>query len=70
MYNPDYIMNQEFKRGFKSAFSLTSNDRTRERIPILSTKDRIRRNWENVGSDIKKSMDKADIELGYAKQTV
>jgi hypothetical protein len=63
-------MNKEFKRGFKSAFSLTSNDRTRERIPILSTEDRIRQNWENVGSDIKKSMDKADIELGYAKETV
>jgi hypothetical protein len=63
-------MNKEFKRGFKSAFSLTSNDRARERIPILSTEDRMRQNWENVGSDIKKSMDKADIELGYTKETV
>jgi hypothetical protein len=56
-------MNKEFERGFKSVFSFTSNDRTRERIQMLSTEDRIRRNWENVGNDIRKSMNTFDLEL-------
>jgi hypothetical protein len=61
-------MNKEFKRGFKSAFSFSPNDRTRERVPLLSTKERIRQSWESVGNDIKKSMDKVDVELNHAKE--
>lgn len=62
-------MNKEFKRGFKSAFSFSSNDRTRERVSLVSTEDRIHQSWENVGSDIKKSMNKVDIELNRVKKT-
>jgi hypothetical protein len=61
-------MNKEFKRGFKSAFSFSSDDRTRERISLLPTEERIRQSWENVGNDIKKSMDKVDIELNRVKE--
>lgn len=43
-------MNKEFKRGFASVFSFANNDKTRQRIPMLSTEDRMRRNWEIVGS--------------------
>ncbi len=60
-------MNKEFKRGFKSAFSFTGNDRTRERIPALSTEDRIYQNWNSVGNDLRKSMDKFDLELKHVK---
>lgn len=60
-------MNTEFKRGFKSAFSFVNNDRTRKRIPLLSTEDRIRRSWDNVGKDLKKSIDKFDSTLKNVK---
>jgi hypothetical protein len=60
-------MNKEFKRGFASVFSFTSNDRTRERIQMLSTEDRLRRNWNNVGNDLRKSMDAFDLELKHSK---
>ncbi|SHN91802.1 hypothetical protein BHECKSOX_2223 [Bathymodiolus heckerae thiotrophic gill symbiont] len=63
-------MNKEFKRGFKSAFSFSSDDRTRERVPLLSTEERIRQSWESVGSDMKKSMDEFDVELNNVKETV
>ena len=62
-------MNREFKRGFKSAFSLTSNDRTRKRIPELSIEDRIRQSWDSVGNDLRKSMDNFDLELKHVKET-
>ena len=55
-------MNTEFKRGFKSAFSFTNDDRTREKIPNLSTEDRIRQSWNSVGNDLRKSMDKFDLK--------
>jgi hypothetical protein len=58
-----HFMNKEFERGFKSVFSFASNDRTRERIAMLSVEDRLRRNWENVGNDIRKSMNTFDLEL-------
>lgn len=61
-------MNKEFKRGFKSAFSFSPDDRTRERVLLLSTEEGIRQSWENIGSDIKKSMDKIDIELNRVKE--
>ncbi|SFV87697.1 hypothetical protein MNB_SUP05-SYMBIONT-5-1067 [hydrothermal vent metagenome] len=60
-------MNKEFKRGFKSVFSFSSDDRTRERIPLFSIEERIHQSWENVGNDIKKSMNKADVELNRVK---
>jgi hypothetical protein len=60
-------MNKEFERGFKSVFSFTNNDRTRERIQMLSTEDRLRRNWNNVGNDLRKSMDTFDLELKNGK---
>ncbi len=63
-------MNREFKRGFKSVFSFTNDDRTRKRIPELSTEDRIRQSWNSVGIDLKRSMDKFDAELNHAKETV
>ena len=63
-------MNKEFKRGFKSAFSIVAHDRTRKRIPKLSTEDRIRRNWNNIGNDLRKSMSKIDSELKYVKKVV
>ena len=47
-------MNKEFTRGFKSIFSLTPNNRISKKILALSTEERIRQNWENVGNDIKK----------------
>ena len=62
-------MNREFKRGFKSAFSFVINDRTRERIPSISTEDRIRRNWESVGNDLRKAMGELDVELKDTKET-
>ncbi len=62
-----HIMNKEFKRGFKSAFSFTNDNRTRERIPELSTEDRIRQNWENVGKNLRVSMNKFDKELKDVK---
>ncbi len=62
-------MNREFKRGFKSAFSFTSNDRTRKRIPELSTEDRIRQSWDSVGNDLRKSMNKFDLQLRHVKET-
>uniref|UniRef100_UPI0034DEE48B hypothetical protein n=1 Tax=Candidatus Thiodubiliella endoseptemdiera TaxID=2738886 RepID=UPI0034DEE48B len=63
-------MNKEFKRGFKSVFSFSSDDRTRERVPLFSTEERIRQSWENVGNDIKKSMDKVDVGLNRVKEIV
>lgn len=56
-------MNKEFKRGFKSAFSFMGDNRTRERIPLLSAEDRIRQSWESVGKTLRASMDKFDQEL-------
>lgn len=60
-------MNKEFKRGFKSAFSFTSDNRTRKKIPELSTEDRIRQSWESVGITLRESMDKFDKELKNVK---
>ena len=64
------IMNREFKRGFKSAFSFTGSNRTRKRVTILSTEDRIRQNWNSVGNDLRKSMDKCDLELKHVKESI
>lgn len=61
------IMNKEFTRGFKSVFSFANDDRTRERIPNLSTEDRIRQSWNSVGSDLRKSMDKFDSKPRHVK---
>lgn len=55
-------MNADFKRGFKSVFSFDIKNKTRERVPNLSTEERIRRNWENVGKDMKKAMDNFDVK--------
>ena len=62
------IINTEFTRGFKSAFSFSADDRTRERVLLLSTEERIRQSWENVGNDIKKSMNEVDAELDSIKE--
>ena len=57
-------MNKEFKRGF----SFTNDNRTRERIPELSTEDRIRQSWNSVGGDLRKSMDRFDSELKHVEE--
>jgi hypothetical protein len=51
------FMNKDFKRGFESVLFFQTKSNLRERIPNLSTEERIRRNWEAVGNDIKKSID-------------
>jgi hypothetical protein len=61
-------MNTEFKKGFKSVFLLTKN-KTRERISLLSTEERISRNWSNIGLDIKNSMDKFNLNSNYVKKS-
>jgi len=56
-------MNQAFKEGFKSSFILKPRSKIREKVLELSTKQRIRRNWQFVGQDLTTSMDKIDRKL-------